>query len=389
MSRIPVEVGIEVEAGVEPSRYKRLLVVVVDLDDDLAEAGIETPIRGYEEVLDAAVKFALHRPEDSDVNTLFAGLSVYSKLEELGYDVEIAVVSGHPTDLLLGQQRVSSQVERLVREIGGDVGLVLVSDSDYDMLIAEVLRSHAPLVGIKRVVVEQHLGIEGSYMLLARYIKKALTDPRFSKYTIGLPGALIATAGLLSLFGLGSLVLKAAALIAGLAMAVYGFNLEPVFRREITWFLSRPGLVLAGYVIMAIFASASAAAAYYSFSQADTLIDGVAGVMKYSVLLFSVGAIGYIIVGRILYYVVNGDFEVYGEVAAIVLFVFVTIAFYRLGASLQGVGGKDLPGLLTDSLLESNFLELVIVGASLAGLIELVGRSLSKREEGTEPAGGS
>jgi putative membrane protein len=375
-------VSLDLDLEREALGRRKILVVVVDLDDDVGSAGVETPLRGYDEVLEAAVRFALHRPEDSDVNTIFAGLSVYSKLRAEGYDAEIALVSGHPTDLLLGQQRVSSQVEALVRELGGDVGILLVSDSDYDMMIAEVLRSYAPLVGVKRVVVEQHLGIEASYMLLARYIKKALTDPRFSKYTVGLPGALLATGGLLSIFGLGGLVLKAVALLAGLAMAFYGFNLEPVLRRELSWIATRPGLVLAGYVIMTIFALASSATAYYSLSESANLIEGMAGVMRYSVLLFSAGAIGYIIVGRILYSIVRGDFEVYGEIAAIVLFIFAAIAFYRLGATLQGVStSSNLAGVLADALLESNFLSLAIVGASLAGLIELIGRTLTRRGE--------
>ncbi|MEB3851364.1 MAG: DUF373 family protein, partial [Desulfurococcales archaeon] len=335
-----LDLGVSGELELERAKDRVILVVIVDLDDDLSKAGIETPIRGYESALDAAVQFALSRPEDSDVNTLFAGLSVYRRLVEEGYSAEVLVVSGHPTDLLEGQRRVASQVEEAVEELAGRVAILLVSDSDYDMLIAEVLRSYAPIVGIKRVVVEQHLGIEGSYMLIARYIRKAVTDPRFSKYTIGIPGGLLATAGLLSLFGLGGLVLKAAAFLAGLAMVFYGFNLEPTLRRELSWIASRPGLVLAGYVIMAIFASASAAAAYYSFSQSQNLIEGMAGVMRYSVLLFSVGAIGYIIVGRMLYSLVRGYFELHGELAAIILFLFVTVAFYRLGASLQAVSSQ-------------------------------------------------
>jgi putative membrane protein len=369
-------------ASVEVSRERegRLLIVVIDLDDDLSQVGISTPIVGYENALNAAVEFAVKRPEDSDVNALFAGLSIYRKLRSQGADVEIAVLAGHPTDLVAGQRRVLRQLDEVLEYVGEPVDVVLVSDSEYDMMIAEVLRSRVPVVALKRVVVEQHLGIETSYMLLARYLKKAVTDPRFAKYTVGIPGSLLATAALLSLFGLGGIVLKSVLALLGIAMIVHGFNLEPVIKREISWITSRPGLVLAGYVIMLMFATGSAIVAYYSISQAPTLIEGMANFFRYSILLFSIGAVGYIIIGKILYMVVNGDFDIYGEVAAIVLFLFATAAFYRLGTSLLTVQGPNLPGTLTRALLASDFLELSIIGASLAGLIELAGRSFRKRE---------
>lgn len=370
------------DAEASEGREGRLLITVIDLDDDLSQAGISTPIVGYESVLNAAVEFAVKRPEDSDVNALFAGLSLYRKLRGQGVDVEIAVLAGHPTDLITGQRRVLEQLSDVLGHVGEPVNVILVSDSEYDMLIAEVLRSRVPVVALKRVVVEQHLGIETSYLLLARYLKKAVSDPRFAKYTVGIPGSLLATAALLSIFGLGRIVLKSVLAIVGIAMIFHGFNLEPAIKRGISRITSRPGLVLAGYVTMLMFATGSAVVAYYSISQAPSLIEGIAGFLKYSIPLFSIGAVGYIIIGRILYMVVNGDFNIHGEVAAIVLFLFATAAFYQLGASLPTAQGPDLPEALTRALLASDFLELSIVGASLAGLIELVGRTLRKRGQG-------
>ncbi len=384
MERAILDVDAE---GIGDLEGQRVLVIIVDLDDDLSTVGIRTPIIGYENVLEAAIQFATARPEDSDVNTIFAGLHVYRQLRSEGADAEVVLLAGHPTDLLAGQRRVSEQLSRILQDFGRPAGAILVSDSEYDMLIAEVIRSHLPLLGIKRVVVEQHLGIEASYMLVARYLKKAVTDPRFAKYTIGIPGVLLATAGLLSIFGLGGLVFKSVIALLGLAMVVHGFNLEPVIKREIAWFSSRPGLVMAGYVIMLMFTAASAVVAYYSISQTQSLIEGMANFFRYSVMLFSIGAIGYIIIGRILYMTVNGDFEVYGEVAAIILFLFATAAFYRLGESLQYVRGPDLPSALTSALLESDFLELSIIGASLAGLVELAGKALSRKGEGGRQQG--
>lgn len=357
----------------------KALIVVVDIDDDLSRAGIESPIVGYERVLEAAVEFAIARPEDSDVNTMFAGLSLYRGLRGLGLNVEIAVLAGHPTNLFLGQQRVLSQLSSILSELGGPVKAILVTDSEYDMTIAELMREYVEVIGIKRVVVEQHLGIETSYMLVARYLKKAVMDPRFAKYTVGIPGILLATAGLLSIFGLGGLVLKSVAALLGIAMIVHGFNLEPIIKREVEWLFSRPGLVLAGYLLMAIFTAASAAAAYYSISQSTSIIEGMAGFFRYSIPLFSAGAVGYIIVGRILYMIVNGDLRIHSEAAAIILFLFAAIAFYRLGVSLEAVKGPNLPAALTTALLSSDFLEISIAGASLTGLVELAGRALSRR----------
>jgi putative membrane protein len=61
---------------------------------------------GYDEVLKAAVKFALERPEDADVNAMFAGLNLYRRLSK-GYDrVEIAVVGGDSLSMIDAQRKV-------------------------------------------------------------------------------------------------------------------------------------------------------------------------------------------------------------------------------------------------------------------------------------------
>ena len=59
----------------------KILILNVDRDDDFGrKVKIKSPIIGWEEYLKAAEKLALEEPEVSDVNSLFAAISLYVKL---------------------------------------------------------------------------------------------------------------------------------------------------------------------------------------------------------------------------------------------------------------------------------------------------------------------
>ncbi|NOZ88476.1 MAG: DUF373 family protein [Crenarchaeota archaeon] len=204
---------------------RRLLVLAVDVDDDLSGAGIRTPIYGRERVLEAATRFALYDPEDSDLNTLFAAVKIADQLRREGYDAVPAVVAGSRRGGVEAGLAIQRQLVRLLEETGAD-GVVVVSDGSEDESVIPVISSVAPVRAVHRVVVKQHRGVEETYILLARYLRKALTEPRFARTFVGIPGIILVVVSALSLLGLLREALLVGLLILGVAMVVRGFELE-------------------------------------------------------------------------------------------------------------------------------------------------------------------
>jgi putative membrane protein len=354
---------------------RRPLVVVIDIDNDLSDAGIVTPLVGFEEVLDAAIKFALTKPEDSDINALFSGLSVYRKLSEEGLNPEIVVLAGHKTDLLEAQKKIRSELKEVIKELNEPVEFYLVLDSEYDLLITESIRDLGPIAGIKRVVVEQHLGIEASYVLLSRYIKKAFLDPRFSKYTLGVPGALLALGTALSLAGYGTLALKVLGFLLGIIMIIRGFNLETHISNIFKALYTQHGLILVSYVLFGIFLVASTVITYYAFISVNNVLEGLAMTLKMAIPVLMTGVILYILIGRVLYKLVQGITDLWGEIAESITAFFSALAFYRLGVALSSLKPNQIPEKIVDSLLLSGFVQLLLIGISIAVLIEVLRRA--------------
>ncbi len=361
------------EVNEKPQR--RPLIVVIDIDDDLSEVGIKSPLIGFEEVLDAAVRFALARPEDSDANALFDGLNLYKKFQVEGRDPEIVVLTGHKTDLLEAQRKIRANLEDLLKRVEGPFELYLVMDSEYDLMVVESIRDLAPIAGIKRVLVEQHLGIEASYMLLARYLKKAFFDPRFSKYTLGIPGALLALGTALSLAGYGSIALKVLGFFLGLVMIVRGFDLEKYINDLFKALFTQHGLVLVSYTLLGIFLIASTVAVYYAFSGASSVLEGLAMTLKTSIPILMAGVVMYIIIGKALYKLIQGSLDLWNEIAEVIMAIFTALAFYQLGNSLMSWGPSQIPIKVVDALLLSGFIQLLLIGISIAVLIEVLKRA--------------
>ena len=354
---------------------RRPLIVVIDIDDDLSDVGIKSPLIGFEEVLDAAIRFALARPEDSDANALFDGLNLYKKFQVEGRKPEIVVLTGHKTDLLEAQRKIRTNLENLLKRIEGSYELYLVMDSEYDLMVVESIRDLAPIAGIKRVLVEQHLGIEASYMLLAKYLKKAFFDPRFSKYTLGIPGALLALGTALSLAGYGSVALKVLGFFLGLVMIIRGFDLEKYINDLLKALFTQHGLVLVSYTLLGIFLIASTVAVYYAFSGASSLLEGLAMALKTSIPILMAGIVMYIIVGKALYKLIQGSLDLWNEIAEVIMAIFTALAFYQLGNSLTSWGSSLIPVRVVDALLLSGFIQLLLIGISIAVLIEVLKRA--------------
>ncbi len=152
---------------------KKTLVLVVDRDDDFGVKGkVNTPVVGVQNCLDAATAFGIADPEDSDLNALYAAVSVCLELQEEGREADVALICGdekvgHRSDLAL-----VSQLEAVLDEIKPE-SVVLVGDGAEDEYIYPIISSRAHVDSVKKVYVKQAPGIEGTFYILTRM----LSDP--------------------------------------------------------------------------------------------------------------------------------------------------------------------------------------------------------------------
>lgn len=152
---------------------KKTLVLVVDRDDDFGVKGkVNTPVIGVQNCLDAATAFGIADPEDSDLNALYAAISVCLEIQEDGHEADVALICGdekvgHRSDLAL-----VSQLEEVLNGINPD-SVVLVGDGAEDEYIYPIISSRAHVDSVKKVYVKQSPGLEGSFYIL----NKMLSDP--------------------------------------------------------------------------------------------------------------------------------------------------------------------------------------------------------------------
>ena len=158
---------------------KKTLVLVVDRDDDFGVKGkVNTPVIGVNDCLDAATAFGIADPEDSDLNALYAAVSVCLELQEDGHDADVALICGdekvgHRSDLAL-----VSQLEQVLNEVEPE-SVVLVGDGAEDEYIYPIISSRAHVDSVKKVYVKQAPGIEGSLYIFTRMMSDPGKRKRF------------------------------------------------------------------------------------------------------------------------------------------------------------------------------------------------------------------
>ncbi len=364
----------EKRAGREQARRDELLLILaVDRDDDLGSAGIKTPIVGRDRVLEAALRYALARPEDSDVNVLFAALRLYDELSSRGRRVEVAVVSGHPIDTIEADLNIRRQVEQVVEDTGA-TGIILVSDGAEDELVIPVIQRIAPIYSVKRVIVEQHRGVEETYILIGRYLKKAVEEPRFARLFLGVPGMVLVAFSLLSLLGLFWHALLVGLLITGIAMVIRGFGLEDTMVE----FFSKSPLMLAIYLIATIIAGSGVAILAYSIASSETVSLAAIAEASRTTLYMLAFAASLTILGHAVHKLVQGDYRVSKEATATAIVVTLSLLTDSVLRAISAIGENPSPGALAVQLAKENFVVYAIAG--VIGII-IVWRVMNKVEE--------
>ncbi len=246
----------------EPEKKDRIIVIAVDRDNDLgAKTGIEGPVMGKDNVVEAASKLGVKDPADSDLNAMFEAVRVYDELRKQ-YDSDVAVITGDRSVGIKSDKVIREQLEKVLRHFRANLA-VLISDGSEDEHVMPIIQSEVPILSVKRVVVKQSVQLESTYYKVKDFMKESLEDPKMARLVFGLPAvALLLTA----IFGMEGW--RAVLGILGAYLVIKGFKLEGYFtgaadelresftRKRLSFFLYMIGIVFAtlaayrGYSLM-------------------------------------------------------------------------------------------------------------------------------------------
>jgi len=347
----------------------KYVVVAVDYDDDVSLSGFETPIIGYENVVNASVRFGVLRPDDSDLNVLFHALSVYSHLKDKGEEVEVAIISGHPENHVEAGKRLRMQTEYLVSFLGSR-DFIIVLDSAEDELVIPIIQNVVNIVALERVIIEQLRGVEETYILLGRYLRKAIEEPRFSKIILGIPGILLLAFAALSLTPLSTYVWEVLVGLLGFLLLIRGFQIHEVVARK--WRQSsiyRVSGILAIFSLAVGIALTLVSAASRDFSYDSSSVRVYAEV----IIPFITLSASILFAGRLVSRVLKKSIRVWRDIVAILIIVL--LARYIL--NLVEIITTYPVNKIVDALYEYNLIQvfalisvLIVVIVFLMNFIE-------------------
>lgn len=212
-------------ARIESTR-NRILVLCIDRDDDIgSKGGMETPLVGRDSCISAGVRLAIEDPEDPDANAIFGAIKTYEELISKGYSSQVALVAGKFNRGIEADEKIGLEIQNVLGDYKADAA-VLVSDGEDDETVVPVIQAMIPVISIQRIIIKHSRSVEYSYAVLGRYLKMLAYDPRYSKFFLGVPGAVLVATSLASIFGLTKEVLALVFSILGLAFIIRAFDID-------------------------------------------------------------------------------------------------------------------------------------------------------------------
>ncbi len=206
--------------------FNCIIVLCIDRDDDIgSKGGIDTPVIGRDSCINAGVRLAIEDPEDSDANAIFAAVKTYEDLLNRGYNAEVALVSGKYNRGIEGDEKIGYEIKYIVDKFKADAS-VIVSDGEDDETVVPVIQSMVPIISVQRIVIKHSRSVEYSYAIFAKYIKMLVYDPRYSKFFLGVPGALLVASGISTIFGLTKEAIALVLSILGCAFIIRAFDID-------------------------------------------------------------------------------------------------------------------------------------------------------------------
>ncbi len=242
----------------------KILVLSVDRDDDFGvKAGMNSPFIGRTENLEAALALGLKDPEDCDVNTVLAALSIYDDMAKKGMDVEIATICGDPKVGFESDLALATQLENVLEMIKPE-RVVLVSDGAEDEFIYPMVFSRVKVDSVRRVWVKQAPTVEGTYYILL----KMMQDDKVRKRVLTPIGLVLTVLGIFALLPklvelymdptmislISDMAFGSIALVLGVYLIFYAYK---VADRIASWYTStgraiRSGSLMIPFAILTI-----------------------------------------------------------------------------------------------------------------------------------------
>ncbi|WP_338601704.1 DUF373 family protein [Sulfolobus tengchongensis] len=203
----------------------KTIVIYIDIDDDIGDLGFLSPIVGEENCKLALDKAAYFMPTDSDFNSMVVAFNIYNDLKRKGEDVEIVFISGSKKGGIESQLEFSRKLDKVIEKLSPEYAVV-VYDSPDDARAIPIIQSRLKISAVQQVIVEQYRGVEETYMLLAKYIRKAITEKRYARIFLGVPGIVLALAGILAVLNLSVYIEPTILIILGAAMIIKGLKID-------------------------------------------------------------------------------------------------------------------------------------------------------------------
>jgi putative membrane protein len=211
-------------------KREKILVLCVDRDNDIGvKTGVTAPLIGRPKNLEAATRLAVTDPEESDANAIFGAIQFYDGLaaDDSLVDYEVATIVGSQQGGLTADRTIRDQLQAVLDAFPAN-DVVLVTDGFSDEAVIPIIQSQVPVLSIKRIVVRHSESIEESWVVLTRYLRKAVEDPYYSRWIVGAPGLLLVIMGVLwhfVEFVNPSVVLL---IVVGVLLIVKGFSIDKV-----------------------------------------------------------------------------------------------------------------------------------------------------------------
>jgi putative membrane protein len=208
------------------THYRRVLVACIDRDNDLGKnGGVETPVFGRDECINAGTRLAIEDPEDADANAIFGAIKIYEELVTKGYETEVAIIAGAYNRGIEADEKISSELIAVLSKFKAE-GVVIVSDGEDDETVIPLIQAMVPVISIQRIIMRHSRSVEYSYAVFGKYVKMLIYDPRYSKFFLGVPGALLIASGFATIFGFTREALAIVLSILGVAFVIRAFDID-------------------------------------------------------------------------------------------------------------------------------------------------------------------
>jgi putative membrane protein len=221
------------------AKAERILVLCVDRDDDLGmKAGINTPVLGRKENVNAAASLALRDPEEADANAMFEAVRIYDNLKKSAKgkeEHEVATIAGSDLEGVEADRQLVSELTEVLKEFQA-TDVILVTDGYTDEMVLPLIESRVPVTSVRRIVIQHSKSIEETAALFTRYMKVLVENPRYSRMLLGLPGILFIVLGALAFIPGGlKYAIPALGVIVGAFLVLRGFRVDKAVHNFIKW----------------------------------------------------------------------------------------------------------------------------------------------------------